>query len=68
VRKTRKKLTLHRETLVELDRADLQPVNGATGAHSTCYGCISYTCRPACEYSGRNTCTSCQLTCTTNFC
>jgi hypothetical protein len=68
VRKTHKRLTLNRETLVELDRSELQPVNGATTAYSTCYGCASFTCRPACEFSNRNTCTTCQMTCTTNFC
>jgi hypothetical protein len=68
VRKMRKRLTLSRETLVKLDHSELQPVAGATTQFSTCYGCASYTCRPPCEYTGHNTCTSCQLTCTTNFC
>lgn len=54
-----KKLVLCRETLRELDRLDLpQAAGGAT-----------VTCRPAvCDFSGRNTCTTCQLTCTTNLC
>jgi hypothetical protein len=68
VRKTRKRLTLNRETLVELDRTELRPANGATGVASGCYGCPSATCMPPCEYSHRNTCTTCQATCTTNFC
>jgi hypothetical protein len=68
MRKTRKRLTLNRETLVELDRSELQPANGATGPYSTCYGCASFTCMPRCQDSNRNTCTTCQMTCTTNFC
>ena len=59
MKKTMKKLVLCRETLRELDRLDLpQAAGGAT-----------VTCRPAiCDFSGRNTCTTCQLTCTTNLC
>ncbi len=70
MKKTHKRLTLHRETLIELDRAELTPVNGATTEYSTCYGCASYTCMPVCQYSGpnRNTCLTCAGTCTTNLC
>ncbi|HLX10322.1 MAG TPA: hypothetical protein VKY89_20915 [Thermoanaerobaculia bacterium] len=68
MRKSRKRLALNRETLVELDRSDMQAANGATTEYSTCYGCASFTCRPPCQYSNRNTCTTCQMTCTTNFC
>jgi hypothetical protein len=59
VKKKVKKLMLHRETLMELDGTDL----GLAGAAAT------QTCYPSpCDVSRRNTCTSCQLTCTTNFC
>jgi hypothetical protein len=68
MKKTHKRLTLHRETLVGLDRSELTPVNGGTGEYSTCYGCASFTCMPKCQDSGRNTCTTCQGTCTTNYC
>ncbi|HZF08914.1 MAG TPA: hypothetical protein VFE33_09010 [Thermoanaerobaculia bacterium] len=54
-----RKLSLHRETLVELDRFD-SVVGGAT---LTCTGCPN-----VCEWSGRATCNTCQLTCTTNLC
>jgi hypothetical protein len=58
LKKTPKKLVLCRETLLELDRFDLRAAGGATR-----------TCRPDfCDFSGRATCTTCQLTCTTNFC
>lgn len=58
-KKLSKKLILNRETLVELDGAALwKAAGGAT-----------QTCRPnVCDFSGRNTCTTCQLTCTTNLC
>ncbi len=61
-----KKLTLHRETLTELDRTQLDPAaGGATGR----YTCISFTCYPGiCDYSGRRTCFTCEMTCTTNYC
>jgi hypothetical protein len=56
---TLKKLVLNRETLVELDRMDLPYAAGGA----------TQTCRPDfCDFSGRNTCTTCQLTCTTNYC
>jgi hypothetical protein len=52
----RKKLTLNRETLTELDRLDLRRADGGvTGPR-------------ACPFSGYNTCGTCQATCTTNFC
>jgi hypothetical protein len=59
VKKTPKKLVLHRETLRELD--GLGHVVGAAATK---------TCQPLnCDFSnGRNTCTTCQLTCTTNLC
>lgn len=66
MKKKLKKLALHRETLAELDRSDdLQGVAGG----ATMNTCPSYTCYPAnCDFSGRNTCATCQLTCTTNLC
>ena len=56
-----KRLTLNRETLVRLENNLIQVVGGATAV----------TCAPphsGCEWSGRHTCGSCQLTCTTNYC
>lgn len=53
-KKDLKKLTLHRETLAELDRLNLVNVEG--GATTLC------------QYSGYRTCTTCQATCTTNYC
>jgi hypothetical protein len=65
MKKQMKKLALHRETLAELDRLNLLTAVGG----ATLNTCPSYTCYPAnCDFSGRNTCTTCQLTCTTNFC
>lgn len=59
-----RKLALHRETLAELDRAHLQEVAGGTQ-----YTCPSFTCYPAnCDFSGRATCLTCEMTCTTNYC
>lgn len=56
MKKKLKKLVLNRETLAELDRPELQAAaGGATGAR-------------ACPYSGYRTCTTCQATCTTNYC
>jgi len=55
-----KKLVLNRETLAELDGPGLtRAAGGAT-----------VTCQPDnCDYSnGRNTCLTCNLTCTTNQC
>lgn len=58
-KKELKKLVLNRETLAELDRFDLWQAHGGA----------TQTCRPDfCDFSGRNTCTTCQLTCTTNYC
>lgn len=48
------KLVLNRETLVELDRMSL---GNAAGGITT-----------FCDYSGYRTCTTCQVTCTTNYC
>lgn len=57
VKKTKlKKLTLNRETLTELDRLDLHRAGGG------------YTGPRACQFSGYNTCQTCQATCTTNYC
>ncbi len=54
-----KKLQLNRETLTQLDQLDLQRVAGGATA----------TCPDVCYFSnGRNTCTTCNLTCTTNLC
>ena len=53
-KKDLKKLTLHRETLAELDRLHLVNVEG---------GATRF-----CQFSGYNTCTTCQATCTTNYC
>lgn len=65
MKSTRKKLTLSRETLVDLDRTDLGLAAGGT---STEYTCPSFTCKPPCDFSNRNTCTTCAPTCTTNYC
>lgn len=57
-KKTLKKLVLNRETLVELDRADVgQALGGATARCSDVVG----SC-------GLNTCTSCSPTCTSRLC
>jgi hypothetical protein len=59
-----KKLALHRETLTDLDHSGLKEVGGGTG-----YTCPSFTCYPGrCQYSGQNTCFTCEMTCTTNYC
>jgi hypothetical protein len=58
LKKSIKKLALHRETLLELDR-----LGSVIGRAAT------QTCRPDfCDFSGRATCTTCELTCTTNYC
>ncbi len=54
MKKKIKKLTLNRETLVQLDQGDLQGVAGG------------YT--PRCQYSGQQTCNTCEGVCTTNYC
>lgn len=56
-KKVIKKLVLNRETLIELDRNDLWPAGG-----------FARTQPPICQASGRNTCTTCGPTCTTNLC
>lgn len=64
MKKKLKKLTLHRETLIELDRTEL-----GWAAGGTAYTCPSFTCYPDnCQWSGRATCTTCEITCTTNYC
>ncbi|HEV7671255.1 MAG TPA: class I lanthipeptide [Thermoanaerobaculia bacterium] len=61
-----KKLVLHRETLSDLDRAQLGQAAGGTSYQ---YNCPSFTCYPDnCQYSGYNTCFTCEMTCTTNYC
>lgn len=69
-KRTPKKLVLNRETLAGLDRSDLQRAAGGTGY--TYYNCPSFTCQAPygnCQYSdGRNTCFTCEATCTTNYC
>lgn len=66
MKKTLKKLTLHRETLIELDRPDLGWVAGGATFQ---YTCPSFTCYPDnCDFSRRATCTTCAMTCTTNYC
>ncbi len=58
-----KKLSLNRETLTDLDNNVIRHVVGGVSNVASC------TCRPNnCDFSGRATCTTCQLTCTTNFC
>lgn len=52
---TTKKLSLHRETLAQLEQPDLHLVAGGV-----------YTDR--CPYSGQNTCNTCEGVCTTNYC
>lgn len=60
LRKAHGKLRLSRETLVELNRAEIRPAAG---------GFSPRTCPQVCDFSnGRNTCTTCNLTCTTNTC
>ncbi len=69
MKKNFKKLRLHRETLAELDRPTLKQVAGADSTPYD-YTCPSFTCYPDnCQYSrGRATCTTCNLTCNTNYC
>ena len=65
MKKKMRKLALNRETLAELDRLNLQEAVGG----ATQYTCPSFTCYPDnCEFSRRATCTTCQMTCTTNYC
>lgn len=60
-KKISKKLVLSRETLAQLNQGELLKAKG---------GFTPFTCQapPACEYSGQNTCPTCNLTCTTNRC
>lgn len=63
----RKKLALHRETLSDLDRTRLG--HAAGGGTETYFFCPSYTCYPGvCQFSDYNTCLTCEMTCTTNYC
>ena len=67
MKKKVKKLTLSRETLVTLQN-NLQQVAGGITAVTDCG---TRTCKPpysTCEWSGYQTCNSCQNTCTTNYC
>ena len=68
MKKKVKKLVLNRETLASLDPPDLQRAAGGTGY--THYTCPSFTCQPYnCQFSdGRDTCYTCENTCTTNYC
>lgn len=72
MKKRTKKLVLNRETLAGLDRSNLQQAAGGTGypSYETCYTYQGYSCQPnRCPYSeGRNTCFTCEGTCTTNYC
>lgn len=62
-KKELKKLTLNRETLAGLDRSGLwQAQGGVTGY------CADTRKPYVCPYTGLNTCDSCQLPCTTNYC
>lgn len=54
MKKPLKKITLHRETLLQLDPGKLEKALGG------------YT--PRCQYSGYGTCGTCEATCTTNYC
>lgn len=53
-KKLTKKLSLHRETLAQLEQPDLQLAAGGATAW--------------CQYSGYRTCGTCEATCTTNYC
>ncbi len=69
MKKRTKKLALNRETLVHLENDLGQIVGGLTAVTE----CGTRTCMPphsGCEYSGagRQTCLTCQRTCTTNLC
>jgi hypothetical protein len=61
LRKRVRKLALHRETLVDLDRQDLRILAGG----------VTRTCPRVCEFSnnGLHSCATCNnQTCTTNLC
>jgi len=67
MKKRTKKLSLSRETLVNLENHLRQVAGGATAVTD----CGTRTCMPpnsGCEFSGRHTCFTCQGTCTTNLC
>jgi len=61
------KIRLHRETVRNL--VDHSLGQAAGGITATCGGCLTVTCGGGgCEFSGRATCNTCVLTCTTNRC
>jgi hypothetical protein len=67
MKKHLKRLVLHRETLLELDRSDTRL---AAGGLTVFTGCYSF-CPDNCDYSNDpyiNTCYTCGGTCTTNLC
>lgn len=62
------KLSLHRETLLKMERPDLRTVAGASAqlgcdntVNNSCKTCNSLTCDPSCFFSacGQNTCQTC---------
>jgi hypothetical protein len=57
MKKTAKKMVLNRETLGHLEHSLEKVAGGATG-YSYCH----------CPDTGRQTCNTCEATCTTNFC
>ena len=67
MKKHLKKLVLHRETLLGLDRPSVRLAVGGWGNTD-----LRASCPEVCQqYSNNpplNTCTSCQQTCTTNLC
>jgi hypothetical protein len=67
MKKHLKRLVLHRETLLELDRLDTRLAAGGVTVYT---GCDSF-CPAACEQSNHpyiNTCYTCADSCTTNLC
>jgi hypothetical protein len=59
MKKTAKKMVLNRETLVRLEQSLDQVAGGFdTNEYSFC----------RCPDTGRDTCMTCEATCTTNFC
>ena len=54
-KKAAKKLSLHRETVAQLEKPELELAAGG-----------AYTAR--CQYSGYGTCGTCESVCTTNYC
>jgi len=65
LKKHPKKLVLHRETLLELNRPSIRLAVGGWGNTD-----LRASCPEVCEYSYPvlATCNSCQQTCTTNLC